>query len=378
MQPAPGKVDVDQEPPSPLSHRGILARHATFAPRSEAEKAFGSPIPVSPGARAPPVDAASPRPQRAKPTKNTPTQPRRKFSFPKMGFFSSKTKPRDSTSGQGSPGPRRGPLALRRADALLAPRDPSDPRITLVLDLDETLVRSSFDAAFAADFEAPFTLNGARCTARVRKRPFVDEFLKRVSQKYELVVMTAGVKPYAKLVLDLLDKHGVLKARFYRESCTKTATGLLVKDLGRLNRDLKRTIVVDNSPNAYLWHPEHAIDVSDFVGDPQDEELAVLADFLDIIHDVDDVRRHVARWRDGGAYSMPRDATAGAAARAEKAAKAKKKPHRPLPTAMCVPHGSRDHRRHKTQAPTMRQPSSLPRWAADQLLKGDCAGGSQQ
>ena len=46
--------------------------------------------------------------------------------------------------------------------------------------------------------------------------------------------MTAGVKPYAKLVLDLLDKHGVLKARFYRESCTKTATGLLVKDLGRL------------------------------------------------------------------------------------------------------------------------------------------------
>jgi len=40
--------------------------------------------------------------------------------------------------------------------------------------------------------------------------------------------------------------------------------------------------------------------------------------------DVDDVRRHVARWRDGGAYSMPRDATAGAAARAEKAAKAKK------------------------------------------------------
>mmetsp|Transcript_19956 Transcript_19956/g.56697 ORF Transcript_19956/g.56697 Transcript_19956/m.56697 type:complete len:115 (+) Transcript_19956:399-743(+) len=87
VQPAPGKVDVDQEPPSPLSHRGILARHATFAPRSEAEKAFGSPIPVSPGARAPPVDAASPRPQRAKPTKNTPTQPRRKFSFPKMGFF---------------------------------------------------------------------------------------------------------------------------------------------------------------------------------------------------------------------------------------------------------------------------------------------------
>lgn len=322
VSPAGAAPDYSQEPPSPLSHRGILARHA-YAPRSEAEKAFGSPIPVSPGARAPvagrPTDAASPRPaQRGAPQKGQPP-PRRKFSFPKMGFFSTKTKPREASSG--SPTRR---LTARRADSLLAPRDPSDPRITLVLDLDETLVRSSFDTAFMADFEAPFSLNGARCTARVRKRPFVDQFLKRVAAKYELVVMTAGVKPYAKLVIDLLDTAGVLTTRFYRESCTKTSTGLLVKDLGRLNRDLKRTIVVDNSPNAYLWHPEHAVDVSDFVGDPADGELRVLADFLDTIADVDDVRRHVARWRDGGSYTLPRDATAGSAARYEKQAKAKK------------------------------------------------------
>ena len=67
------------EPPSPLSERKILARHATFAPRSAEEKAFGSPIP-SPNGRAPPSEATSPRDK-----KGNVVAPRRKFSFPKMG-----------------------------------------------------------------------------------------------------------------------------------------------------------------------------------------------------------------------------------------------------------------------------------------------------
>lgn len=199
---------------------------------------------------------------------------------------------------------------------LLEPRDPSDQRICLVLDLDETLVRSSFDVNFDADFEAPFSLNGSWCTARVRKRPYVDEFLASIDKKFEIVVMTAGVMPYAKLVLDMLDQGRVLGPRFYRESCTKTANGLLVKDLSRLNRDLKRTIVVDNSPNAYLWHPEHAIDIVDFVGDPEDDELQSIMHFLDIIQDVDDVRQHVGHWREGNNYKLPPGACAGQPARA--------------------------------------------------------------
>lgn len=128
--------------------------------------------------------------------------------------------------------------------------------------------------------------------------------------------------PYAKLVLDMLDKGHVLGRRFYRESCTKTSNGLLVKDLARMNRDLKRTIIVDNSPNAYLWHPEHAIDVIDFVGDPEDGELKVIADFLDVIHDVDDIRQHVVHWRAGGQYALPADACADSPNRAAIAKKA--------------------------------------------------------
>ena len=344
LAPAPGSSPM-VEPPSPMSHAKILARHATFAPRSEEEKAFGCPIP-SPSGRGEGENedpggksggkkggaATSPRPAgRAtiatttpEKKKETATSPRRKFSFPKMGFFTRGAKQRDAPSpaaplrAAASTPPRRA-----KGSNLMEPRDASDQRITLVLDLDETLVRSSFDVNFDADFEAPFNLNGSWCTARVRKRPFVDEFLVRVAQKFELVIMTAGVQPYASLVLDLLDTSRVLGARFYRESCTKTANGLLVKDLSRLNRDLKRTIVVDNSPNAYLWHPEHAIDIVDFVGDPEDDELRTIVNFLDVISDVDDVTQHLAHWRSGGHYKLPPDACADAPNRAARAKEAK-------------------------------------------------------
>lgn len=51
LAPAPGAGGM-VEPPSPMSHAKILARHATFAPRSEEEKAFGCPIPSPSGASA--------------------------------------------------------------------------------------------------------------------------------------------------------------------------------------------------------------------------------------------------------------------------------------------------------------------------------------
>ncbi|KAH8068201.1 phosphoprotein phosphatase [Aureococcus anophagefferens] len=248
-----------------MSHAKILARHATFAPRSEEEKAFGCPIP-SPGvgrarARTRPgpgrggegAAAASPRPAgRATVAASTPEKKKEAAASPaqvrsKMGFFTRGAKQRDAPS---PAAPLRAAAATPprrpKGSMLLEPRGAADQRVTLVLDLDETLVRSSFDTNFDADFEAPFNLNGSWCTARVRKRPFVDEFLARVADKFEVVIMTAGVRPYASLVLDLLDTGRVLGPRFYRESCTKTANGLLVKDLSRMNRDLKRTIIVDN------------------------------------------------------------------------------------------------------------------------------------
>lgn len=57
---------------------------------------------------------------------------------------------------------------------------------------------------------------------------------------------------------DLLDKWGAFRARLFRESCV-FHRGNYVKDLSRLGRDLRRIIIVDNSPASYIFHPDNAV-----------------------------------------------------------------------------------------------------------------------
>lgn len=63
---------------------------------------------------------------------------------------------------------------------------------------------------------------------------------------------------YADPVADLLDKWGAFRARLFRESCV-FHRGNYVKDLSRLGRDLRRIIIVDNSPASYIFHPDNAV-----------------------------------------------------------------------------------------------------------------------
>ena len=58
---------------------------------------------------------------------------------------------------------------------LLGPQRPSEAgRKTLVLDLDETLVHSSFKPVENADIQLQVEIDGQTCTIYVLVRPFVD------------------------------------------------------------------------------------------------------------------------------------------------------------------------------------------------------------
>lgn len=92
-------------------------------------------------------------------------------------------------------------------------------RKCLVLDLDETLIHSSFKAVAGADFIVPVEIEGHYHNVFVLKRPGVDDFMKRMGELYEIVIFTASLSKYADPVLDKFDLHKVVHHRLFRESC---------------------------------------------------------------------------------------------------------------------------------------------------------------
>lgn len=174
-----------------------------------------------------------------------------------------------------------GPSAPEPQKWLLPPIAPEHKgRKCLVLDLDETLVHSSFKILHQADFTIPVEIEGNYHNVYVIKRPGVDEFMKRVGELYEVVVFTASVSKYGDPLLDQLDIHNVVHHRLFRESCYNHQ-GNYVKDLSQVGRDLKDTIIIDNSPTSYIFHPQHAVPISSWFSDAHDNELLDLIPVLE-------------------------------------------------------------------------------------------------
>nr|XP_046260130.1 uncharacterized protein LOC124067097 isoform X1 [Scatophagus argus] len=161
-------------------------------------------------------------------------------------------------------------------------------KICVVIDLDETLVHSSFKPVNNADFIIPVEIDGTVHQVYVLKRPHVDEFLKRMGELFECVLFTASLSKYADPVSDLLDKWGAFRSRLFRESCV-FHKGNYVKDLSRLGRDLNKVIIIDNSPASYIFHPDNAVPVASWFDDMSDTELLDLIPFFERLSKVDDI-----------------------------------------------------------------------------------------
>ncbi|XP_067643171.1 phosphatase Herzog isoform X1 [Eurosta solidaginis] len=158
----------------------------------------------------------------------------------------------------------------------------------MVIDLDETLVHSSFKPIPNADFIVPVEIDGTIHQVYVLKRPYVDEFLRKMGELYECVLFTASLAKYADPVADLLDKWDVFRARLFRESCVYYR-GNYIKDLNRLGRDLQKIVIVDNSPASYIFHPDNAVPVKSWFDDTNDSELLELIPLFEKLSKVDSV-----------------------------------------------------------------------------------------
>jgi len=150
----------------------------------------------------------------------------------------------------------------------------------MVLDLDETLVHSSFRPVPQYDLTFPVSVEGSTYTVYVKYRPFVHMFLQECSKLFETVIFTASLSVYADALMDRLDPGRALcPHRLFREHCSFT-NNAYVKDLSLLGRDLTRVIICDNSPVAYLFQPRNAIPILSWFDDAKDTELRELVPWL--------------------------------------------------------------------------------------------------
>ncbi|GAA5876747.1 hypothetical protein JCM1840_002033 [Sporobolomyces johnsonii] len=167
-------------------------------------------------------------------------------------------------------------------DPLLPPPlpEPHYRPYTLVIDLDDMLIHSSWDIDHGW---------------RTAKRPGVDYFLAYMSQFYEIVLFTTQPAYTAAPIVEKIDPYGAyIPWKLFKEA-TRYKNKQLIKDLSYLNRPLERTIILDTDPSHFQLQPENGIALAPWhgsKGDATSKELVALIPFLEAlaVKGVKDVR----------------------------------------------------------------------------------------
>ena len=151
-------------------------------------------------------------------------------------------------------------------------------KYSLILDLDETIVHYI----------------KYKNSEYVQVRPYLDDFIKELSDYYEIIIFTASYQNYADLAINGIDIDKRIKYRLYRQHTMKIGN-TVIKDLSKLGRDLKKIIIIDNCSENYSLQPKNGINLIDFTGNNNDDILLYLKkDLIDLYKkNPDDVRPYL-------------------------------------------------------------------------------------
>ncbi|XP_018569319.1 mitochondrial import inner membrane translocase subunit TIM50-C-like [Anoplophora glabripennis] len=163
----------------------------------------------------------------------------------------------------------------------------NQPKYTLVVELTDVLVHAEWTYSVGW---------------RYKKRPLLEHFLEDLKDSYEIVLFTTEHGRTVFSLIDVIDPNN--RIAFKLVGGATRFTGLShVKELNKLNRDLKKVICIDWNAKRLKYNPENLLKVKRWIGNDDDTSLLDLAAFLKIItssqiEDVRDVLKYYSKYND--------------------------------------------------------------------------------
>ena len=195
----------------------------------------------------------------------------------------------------------------------------------LVIDLDETLIHTSFQKIQNPDLiiQLDSTINKKTdnnknnnnensnqkiVEAYIRIRPGVEAFLSQISKYYDIYVYSASSKNYLNTIIKNIDKNNIIKQCYCRDDCIMYVEDYeedfdkpnnkykYIKDLKKINKELRNIVFIDNNTISFKLQEKNGIPIKSWFDDYEDLELYKLIPILKNLSGFYDVRFEISKF----------------------------------------------------------------------------------
>lgn len=161
---------------------------------------------------------------------------------------------------------------------------------TIVVDLDDTLVYITEILPKDIDANSYFTITVKRKKYYVQMRPNLQIFLEKLSNIFDIYVLTALESCFANKIIDKILPNVKSCCRFFKDSCAYFV-GYFIKDLKIINRPLSKTLMIDYSAGSAIKNPKNLIKIKPWNGEKDDNVLNGLIKIFESIDFDEDIRQ---------------------------------------------------------------------------------------